>query len=74
MCHDDHHRDIDAGNHDRDFWGGPQFGPAFYVPRYHWCPGDFWHPEWGFNWDGGTCHDDHHRDIDGGDHSRDFWG
>jgi hypothetical protein len=69
-CHDDHHRDIDAGDHGRDFWGGP----ARYGPRYHWCPGDFWDPGWGDNWDWGTCHDDHHRDIDGGDHGRDFWG
>ena len=44
------------------------------VPGYHWCPGDFWDPGWGFNWDAGTCHDDHHRDIDGVDHSHDFWG
>ena len=69
-CHDDHHRDIDGGDHSRDFWAGP----AGYAPRYHWCPGDFWRPEWGFNWEWGACHDDHHRDIDGGDHSRDFWG
>jgi hypothetical protein len=46
-----------------------QFGP---VPDYHWCPGEFWHPEWGFNWDWGNCHDDHHRDRDGGDHSNDW--
>ncbi|MDT5131318.1 MAG: hypothetical protein QOE41_629 [Mycobacterium sp.] len=43
------------------------------VPDYHWCPGDFWHPEWGNNWDGGVCHDDFHRDMDGNDHTRD-WG
>jgi hypothetical protein len=23
---------------------GPGFGPA---PLYHWCPGEFWRPEWG---------------------------
>jgi hypothetical protein len=49
------------------------------FPSYHWCPGQ----DWGDNWDGGTCHDDHHRDIDGNDHHRDgdgnnrnndFWG
>ena len=39
---------------------------------YHWCPGEFWNPLWGFNWEGGECHDDHHRDADGDDHSRDF--
>jgi len=22
----------------------------------------------------GNCHDDHHRGVDGDDHSRDFWG
>jgi hypothetical protein len=42
------------------------------APAYHWCPGDFWHPEWGDNWEWGTCHDDHHRDIDADDHSRDW--
>jgi hypothetical protein len=44
------------------------------FPAYHWCPGDDWFPWWGFNWDWGTCHDDHHRDFDGWDHSRDWWG
>ena len=45
-----------------------------YVPRYHWCPGDFWRPEWGFNFDWNTCHDDHHRDGDGDNRNNDFWG
>jgi hypothetical protein len=44
------------------------------MPQYHWCPGDRWDPRWGNNWDAGNCHDDHHRDIDGPDHNRDFWG
>jgi len=44
------------------------------VPLYHWCPGDNWDPGWGGNWDQGNCHDDHHRDMDGWDHSRDWWG
>jgi hypothetical protein len=44
------------------------------FPAYHWCPGDDWHPEWGDNWDGGVCHDDFHRDMDGNDHSRDWGG
>src|ERR1700731_836536 len=47
------------------------------VPLYHWCPGDFWDPGWGDNWDGGNCHDDFHRDIDGDWHDRDWhpdWG
>jgi hypothetical protein len=50
---------------------GPGAAPA---PEYHWCPGDVWRPEWGFNWDWSLCHDDHHRDIDAGDHSHDWWG
>jgi hypothetical protein len=46
------------------------------FPSYHWCPGDFWHPEWGFNFDWTACHGDHHRDGDGdGDnHNNDYWG
>ena len=44
------------------------------FPAYHWCPGDYWDAGWGNNWDWGNCHDDHHRDIDGDDRSRDFWG
>jgi hypothetical protein len=46
-----------------------QVGP---FASYHWCPGEDWHPEWGNNWDAGTCHDDHHRDGD--NHNNDFWG
>jgi hypothetical protein len=42
-------------------------------PEYQWCPGQFWDPGWGNNWDGGNCHDDHHRDRDGNDHRND-WG
>ena len=44
------------------------------MPAYHWCPGEMWRPEWGFNWDGGNCHDDHHRDMDGFSHDHDWWG
>jgi hypothetical protein len=43
------------------------------FPAYHWCPGDDWHPEWGFNFDWGACHDDHHRDFDGDNHDHDYW-
>ena len=43
-------------------------------PNYHWCPGDDWPPEWGFNWEWALCHDDHHRDIDAADHRYDFLG
>jgi hypothetical protein len=42
------------------------------LPDYHWCPGDFYDPAWGPNWDWNECHDDFHRDRDGDDHSRDF--
>ena len=65
-----HHRDIDGNDHHRDF-GVPL---RDYIPHYHWCPGDFWRPEWGFNFDWNTCHDDHHRDGDGDNHDNDFWG
>jgi hypothetical protein len=45
-------------------------------PFPQWCPGDFWDPGWGDNWDGGRCHDNwrafgpnDHRGFDGpGDH------
>jgi len=47
-------------------------GPV--PPLYHWCPGDFWDPGWGNNWDGGFCHDDFHRDMDGDNHDRDWHG
>jgi hypothetical protein len=49
----------------------PGFGPP---PLYHWCPGEFWDPGWGNNWDGGFCHDDFHRDMDGDNHDRDWRG
>src|SRR5258708_3852300 len=26
-------------------------------PFPQWCPGDFWDPGWGDNWDWGNCHD-----------------
>jgi hypothetical protein len=32
--------------------------PMAPLPDYHWCPGEFWDPGWGNNWDGGRCHDD----------------
>jgi hypothetical protein len=41
------------------------------FPDYHWCPGQWWDPGWGNNWDGGRCHDDHWRDGEGRD--RDHW-
>ena len=47
------------------------------APMYHWCPGGFWDPGWGGNWDWDDCHDDFHRDIDGDWRGRDWhpdWG
>ncbi|PQM53010.1 hypothetical protein C5U48_06260 [Mycolicibacter virginiensis] len=44
------------------------------MPAYHWCPGQIWDSAWGMNWEKNECHDDHHRDRDGNDHSRDFRG
>jgi hypothetical protein len=32
------------------------------LPDYHWCPGQFWDPAWGFNWGGDRCHDDFYFD------------
>ncbi len=26
-------------------------------PFPQWCPGEFWDPGWGDNWDGWHCHD-----------------
>jgi hypothetical protein len=73
-CHDDHHRDVDGPDHTRDFGWQPRGFDRNYIPRYHWCPGDFWRPEWGFNFDWNSCHDDHHRDGDGDNRNNDFWG
>jgi hypothetical protein len=41
------------------------------MPDYHWCPGQWWDPGWGNNWDGGRCHDDFYGDGD--PHDRDHW-
>jgi hypothetical protein len=32
------------------------------IKDYHWCPGQFWDPGWGFNWAGDRCHDDFYFD------------
>ncbi len=32
--------------------------PVAPLPDYHWCPGQWFDPAWGNNWDGGRCHDD----------------
>jgi len=41
---------------------------------YHWCPGNPFDPNWGPQWDASTCHDAHHRDMDGTVHDFDYWG
>ncbi|MBV8928595.1 MAG: hypothetical protein JO152_05675 [Mycobacteriaceae bacterium] len=48
--------------------------PVAPAPAYHWCPGDDWDRDWGFNWEWALCHDDHHRDIDGDYHGYDYPG
>jgi hypothetical protein len=45
---------------------------AIPTPMYHRCPGQFWEPFWGFNFDWFTCRDDWHRDCDGDRHDRDW--
>jgi hypothetical protein len=57
------------------FGSAPEYrAPEYRAPEYHWCPGDDWNPEWGFNWEWALCHDDHHRDIDGDNHRYDRLG
>ncbi len=29
-------------------------------PFPQWCPGNFWDPAWGPNWDGNHCHENWH--------------
>lgn len=41
------------------------------FPDYHWCPGQFWDPGWGNNWDWGRCHDDFY--FDGDPHDAGHW-
>jgi hypothetical protein len=45
--------------------GTAQAEPGF-IPAYHWCPGQYYDPGWGPNWDQNVCHDDYHRDNDNG--------
>ena len=45
--------------------------PMAPLPDYHWCPGQFWDPGWGNNYDWGRCHDDFY--FDGEPHDRDHW-
>jgi hypothetical protein len=48
-----------------------QARPAAPFPAYHWCPGDYWDPGWGNNYDWGRCHDDFY--YDGEPHDADHW-
>ena len=41
------------------------------LPDYHWCPGQFFDPGWGNNWDQGRCHDDGF--FDGEPRDGDHW-
>lgn len=45
--------------------------PVGPMPDYHWCPGQFYDPGWGNNWDWNRCHDDFYGDGD--PHDRDHW-
>lgn len=45
--------------------------PAAPLPDYHWCPGQFFDPAWGPNWDMGRCHDDNF--FDGEPHDQGHW-
>ncbi|BDB44941.1 MULTISPECIES: hypothetical protein [Mycobacterium] len=48
--------------------------PPWPFVGYHWCPGLPFDPAWGPNFDPSTCHDAHHRDMDGTIHNRDYFG
>lgn len=45
--------------------------PAAPLPVYHWCPGQWFDPAWGRNWDTTRCHDDNY--LDGEPHDRAHW-
>jgi hypothetical protein len=45
--------------------------PGAPLPDYHWCPGQFFDPGWGHNWDQGRCHDDNF--FDGEPHDQGHW-
>jgi hypothetical protein len=48
--------------------------PPWPFVGYYWCPPNPWDPAWGPNWDDTTCHDAHHRAVDGTIHANDYWG
>ena len=45
--------------------------PMAPLPDYHWCPGQFFDPAWGNNYDWGRCHDDNY--FDGEPHDQGHW-
>ncbi|MGF2945605.1 hypothetical protein [Mycobacterium sp. Lab-001] len=51
----------------------PSWPPWPFV-GYYWCPPQPFDPAWGPNWEPTTCHDAHHRDLDGTIHTFDYWG
>lgn len=48
--------------------------PPWPFVGYHWCPGHPFNAAWGPQWEPTTCHDAHHRDLDGTIHTRDYFG
>src|ERR1700761_6539241 len=42
-------------------------------PFPQWCPGDFWDPGWGDNWDMGGCHDNFRAGGPGWDRGGPGW-
>ncbi|TVS88214.1 hypothetical protein [Mycobacterium helveticum] len=48
--------------------------PPWPFVGYYWCPPQPFDPAWGPNWEPTTCHDAHHRDLDGTIHTFDYWG
>ena len=48
--------------------------PPWPFVGYHWCPGNPFDPAWGPQWDPTTCHDAHHRDVEGLVRTNDYWG
>ena len=48
--------------------------PTWPFVGYYWCPPNPWNPAWGPQWEPNTCHDAHHRAVDGTIHSNDYWG
>jgi hypothetical protein len=41
-------------------------------PLPTWCPGEFWDPGWGNNWEWGGCHDNFRGGWNGGPRDNNF--